>query len=228
MIRSTFIIAMACLATLQVRAEVIDRVVATVNGHPILQSDVDETVRYEALLQDKPLSAISSAQSEATLQRLVDQELIRQQMGEMPVDVDSEAMQSKIADIRAQHGATPQQWQEHLKAYGLTEQEFTQRLENQLRTMTFVDHRLRPSIVIDRSAVETYYRNTFLPELHKRGTQQDPPLADVQSQIREVLTQQRIDETLTVWLRNLRQQSRVRILVDGAQVAKTGPGTTTK
>ena len=77
------IIMLVCLIALQLRAEVIDRVVATVNGHPILQSDVDETVRFDALLDDKPVSGISGADVEATLQHLTDQELLRQQMGEM-------------------------------------------------------------------------------------------------------------------------------------------------
>jgi SurA N-terminal domain len=222
------IIVISCLLTLPVRAEVIDRVVATVNGRPILQSDVDETVRYDALVEDKPVSAISAADAEATLQHLTDQELIRQQMGEMPVELDKDVLQAKLAEVREQHAKTPEQWRERLKAYGLTDEEFTRLLQNQLETMAYIDHRLRPSIVIDRAAVETYYRDTFLPELHKRGVSKDPPYADVQQQIREVLTQQRINETLTAWLRNLRQQSRVRILVDGAQVAKKTPGATTK
>jgi SurA N-terminal domain len=222
------IIMLVCLIALQLRAEVIDRVVATVNGHPILQSDVDETVRFDALLDDKPVSGISGADVEATLQHLTDQELLRQQMGEMPVELDKNALQAKLTEIREQHAKTPEQWRERLKAYGLTDEEFTRRLQNQLETMAYIDHRLRPSIVIDRAAVEKYYRDTFLPELHKRGVTQDPPFADVQQQIREVLTQQRINETLTAWLRNLRQQSHVRILVDGAQVAKTSPTTTTK
>lgn len=36
--------------------EVIDRIVATVNGHIILQSDWDQGLRYEALLSGRPLS----------------------------------------------------------------------------------------------------------------------------------------------------------------------------
>jgi len=35
------------------RAEVIDRIVATVNGHIILQSDWDEALCYEALLNGR-------------------------------------------------------------------------------------------------------------------------------------------------------------------------------
>lgn len=224
--RLTIIVLVLC-AALSVRAETIDRVVATVNGHPILQSDVDEAVRYEAFVEGKPLNSLSSAQADATLQRLVDQELLHQQMSELPVDVAPETLQEKIGEIRKERGDTPEQWQRNLAAYGLDEDTFTILLKKQLQTMAFVDHRLRPSIVIDRVAVETYYRNTFLPQLRKSGATREPAFNDVQQKIREVLTQQRVDDMLSNWLRSLRQQARVRILVEGAQVASSGGGTAT-
>jgi uncharacterized protein HemY len=81
--------------------------------------------------------------------------------------------------------------------------------------------------VIDRSAVEAYYRDTLLPQLHKSGVTKDPPLTDVQRQIREILTQQRMDQMLSTWLQNLRGQSRVHIMLDASQDA-TGGATAAK
>jgi hypothetical protein len=219
--RLVLIILACCLAAQCVVAETIDRVVATVNGRPILQSDVDETVRYEALIEGKPLNKVTNADVRATLDRLIDQELLRQQMGAMAPEVSDEDVQAKIAEIRRQHASTPEQWRQLLASYGLDENTFAARLTNQLTTLGFIDRRLRPSIVIDRAAVEAYYRNTFLPQLHKSGATQDPPLTDVQPQIREILTQQRIEDMLTAWLRNLRQQSKIRLLTNDTQVAST-------
>ena len=34
--------------------EILDRIVATVNGHIILQSDWEDAVRYEAFIADRP------------------------------------------------------------------------------------------------------------------------------------------------------------------------------
>jgi len=210
--RRTTAIALVCLAAIFAQAELIDRVVATVNGRPVLESDVDETVRYEALVEGKPLDRINGSDVQSTIDRLIDQELLRQQMGTMAPELSRQDIEAKVDEIRKQHSASAEQWQQRLTAYGINEQIFATRLENQLRTMAFLENRLRPSIVIDRPAVETYYRDTFLPQLRKAGATQDPPLTDVQPQIREILTQQRIDEMLVTWLHNLRQQSALRII----------------
>lgn len=216
------IIAVCCLAVLASRAEIIDRVVATVNGHPILQSDVNESARYEAFIEEKPLDKITSADLHKTLDRLIDRELLRQQAGDIPSDVSQDIVQQKIAQLQQQRGMNAAQWHAALAAYGLNEAEFTARLTYQLRTLALVDRRLRPSIVIERAAVEAYYRNVLLPKLHQQGVTKDPPYNEVQHSIREILTQQQIDETLVNTLRILRQQATIHILVDNSAAASVG------
>ena len=60
--------------------EVIDRIVATVNGHIILQSDWDEALAYQALAEKVPWRSFSLEQRKAALDRLIDQELVREQV----------------------------------------------------------------------------------------------------------------------------------------------------
>ena len=60
--------------------EVIDRIVATVNGRIILQSDWDEALSYEALLSGRALSFFTDEDRRAVLDRLIDQELLAEQM----------------------------------------------------------------------------------------------------------------------------------------------------
>lgn len=220
--RVAFIFA-CCLLALAARAEIIDRVVATVNGRPILQSDVDETARYEAFIEGKPLASITPTDVRGALDRLIDQELLRQQMGEMAPKLTDDEIRSRTQELQKQHATSPEQWRQRLATYGLDENTFSARLENQLRTLGFLDQRLRPSVLIDRAAVETYYRDTLLPQLHKSGVSNDPAMNDVQRDIREILTQQSMDHMLTTWLQNLRQQSRVHILLDTPQTATGGP-----
>src|SRR5690242_21656333 len=190
-----------CVAALPLRAEIIDRVVATVNGRPILLSDVDETARYEAFIEGKPVANITQADVRGALDRLIDQELLRQQMGDLAPKLTDQELQAKTEELRKQHATSTEQWRQQLAAYGLNETAFTLRLENQLRTLAFLDRRLRPSVLVERTAVENYYRDTLLPQLHKSGVTKDPPLNDVQRDIREILTQQTMDQMLTTWLR---------------------------
>ena len=60
--------------------QVIDRIVATVNGHIILQSDWNDALRYEALLSARTVDQFSDEDRRAVLDRLIDQELLAEQM----------------------------------------------------------------------------------------------------------------------------------------------------
>ena len=54
----------------------IDRIIATVNGHIILQSDWDEALCYEALLSNRGLEQFNDDDRRAVLDRLIDRELL--------------------------------------------------------------------------------------------------------------------------------------------------------
>jgi hypothetical protein len=191
-------------------AEVIDRIVATVNSRVILQSDWEDAVAYEALIENQPEARIDRA---ALLERLIDQELLRQQMPpDMPLPGPEEVAR-QMADIRRQYSgaSTPEGWAVMLSRYGLTESGLAERIATHLAIMRFIDERLRPSVHIDSATIEKYYRDKFLPELRRAGGG-DVPLAEVSSGIEDVLAEQRVGDLLSTWLKNLRTQSNIRVL----------------
>src|SRR5512146_100432 len=71
---------LALAGTTLFAGDVIERVVATVNNRPILQRDWDEEVCYEAFVNHRPLSSLAAADRKTALDRLIDQELLRQQI----------------------------------------------------------------------------------------------------------------------------------------------------
>ncbi len=75
--------------------------------------------------------------------------------------------------------------------------------------MGLVDSRLRPGVNIDSKSIESYYQQELLPELRRSGAQ-NVPLAEVSGKIKELLTQKKITQLLTTWLRNLRAGSEIR------------------
>jgi peptidyl-prolyl cis-trans isomerase SurA len=198
-------------------SDVLDRIVATVNGTAILESDWDEAVRFECFLEQKPLASLSPADLKATLERLIDQTLIQQQMQSARYVVLSPQETSRhVKEIHRQAARnflaqTPAlTWQQALSEYGLTESEFEERAAMQVQSLRFIDVRFRPSIRIDQRSVETYYREKLLPELQRNGGKATP-LAEISPKIEELLVQQRVDEMLTAWLRDLRAQSEVEV-----------------
>ena len=62
------------------RAEVIDRIVATVNGQIILLSDWEDSLRFEAFTSGRPLNRFTAEERKAVLDRLIDRELLREQL----------------------------------------------------------------------------------------------------------------------------------------------------
>ncbi|HXY50530.1 MAG TPA: SurA N-terminal domain-containing protein [Terriglobales bacterium] len=205
--------------------DIIERMVASVNGHLILQSDWDKAVCFEALASGQPLDQVSQAQREAILDRLIDQELLRQQsfVAELPAP-PPEDVRKRLDEIRARYpGAiTTDAWHDLLARYGLDEKQLEARVATELSLMRQVDVRFRPSVRLDPGSVETYYRDQFLPKLHAAGAQ-EVPLEKVSGEIREILIQEKINELVSTWLQNLRAESRIRTLAPpSSQTAPSG------
>ena len=195
------------------RAEVIDRIVATVNGHIILQSDWNDALRYEALLNGRALNELTEEGRRAVLDRLIDQELLGEQMKSAFFQHATEAeAAARVAEARKQYpgAATDAGWQSVLSGFGLTEKEVISHVQQQIDLMRLVDAHLRPEVQIDSKSVETYYREKFVPQLKQTGAG-DVTLADVSGKIRELLTEEKVNELLVSWLQTLRSEGKVSI-----------------
>ncbi len=193
--------------------QVIDRIVARVNGRIILQSELDESLSYEALLNGKPFNHFSADDRRVVLDRLIDQELLHEQLksSEFPHATEAEAA-SQVAGARKLYpeGATDEGWQALLAKYGLREKDLVSHVQRQIDLMRLVDARLRPAVQIDSQSIEAYYREKFVPQLKQAGAS-EVALADVSGKIRELLTQEKVSELLVSWLQTLRSESDVRI-----------------
>jgi peptidyl-prolyl cis-trans isomerase SurA len=193
--------------------EVIDRIVATVNGRIILQSDLDEALGYEALLNNRNLSQFTDDDRRSVLDRLIDQELLRGQLKSADFKHASEVeAAARVADARKQYAkaATDAGWQAVLDQYHLREKDLLFHVQQQLDLMRLVDTRLRPTVQIDSKTIEAYYREKFVPQLRQSGSS-ELPLSDVSARIRELLTEQKVSELLISWLQTLRSEGNVRI-----------------
>jgi hypothetical protein len=193
---------------------VIDRIVATVNGHIILQSDWDDALSYEALIGGKSLEGLSADDRKTGLNRLIDQELLREQIGSSgPQYVASdEAIATRIRDIRKQYpgASTGQGWKQILTRYDLSEDEVKNHVASELTILRLVDDRLASSVQVDDKSVQDYYNESFLPQLRQTGAK-DVPLSEVAPKIKELVAQQKLNQALSEWLQALREGSVIRM-----------------
>ena len=106
----------------------------------------------------------------------------------------------------------PEDFSRALGELGMTEDEVIKRLTEQELLLRMIEQRLRPAASPSEDDVARYYRETFVPEFRKNSPNADvPPLSDVEAQIRQVLTEKRVNELLDRWIEELKPTSRVRI-----------------
>jgi peptidyl-prolyl cis-trans isomerase SurA len=197
--------------------EVADRIVATVNGHVILQSDWDEALCYQALAEGRPAGEFSVSERKAALDRLIDQELIRQQVqaADFPAATSAE-VDARIRELRKPRPewASDEGWRVTLNRYGLSEDAVRMRVANEIDELRALDAHFRPGLLIDAKSVEAYYQEKLLPELRAAGAK-EVRLEDVAPKIKELLAQQKMNDLLVGWLKTLRAESQIRTPLEG-------------
>ena len=212
--RRTFQVAglLMALAGVCVAQQVVDRIIATVNRQPVLLSDWEVEMRYEAMVDQKPLP-LADETARGALDRLIDQELLRQQIRSYRLPEPSEQdIGDRVNELRKQlpGGENEAAFRAMLGRYGLSDGELRDRVATQLTILRFIAVRLRPSVHVERRSIEAYYNDKLLPEIRKKG-EPAVALADVASQIEELLSQQRVDTLTNEWLKDLRQQSEIHV-----------------
>lgn len=206
-------IATSLAVPLPARAEVIDRVIASIGNDAITLSDAEDEYRLERFLEgESPQARPSPAELEAARDRLIDQRLLlleaEAEGGELP-DLPEEA--GKLLAQAREKFPDESAYQQAVRTLGLDEQTLLRRLALQVVTLRLIDQRLRPAAWVEQKEIETYYRNTFVPEQERRAVGPPPPLEDVEAQIREILVQKKIDELLSPWLIELRSSHQVKV-----------------
>jgi len=204
------------LTGVAIAGSIVDRVVTSVNGHVLLQSDWEQEIAFEALLNGRDPDSFTAAERSAALDRLIDQELLREQV--RPLQMGSaQGVTARVAEVRKLQPdfSTDEGWRAALQRYGLTQSALEKRLSEDMQLMKLVEDRLRPSIQIDQKAVESYYHDQLLPEITKAGGSAKP-LTEVYGKIRILLAEKKMNELLSGWLASLRAGSRIRTPDAGA------------
>ena len=209
-----FVLFMATGPAILHAGEVIDRLVEVVDMHPILQSELEDQIRYEALMEGRPLEQVTRGARQASLARLTDQWLIRRQMDlEKFNGAGAPEISGAVQKARAQiPGATSDaEWSRLLARYGLSAEDITAHVATQIDTLRFIDLRFRPTVKIEASSIAEYYRQNVVAAAAQKGLPA-PPLQKVSSEIEKILVEKQIDTMLAAWLQSLRLLSRVEVV----------------
>ena len=211
-IMRTLILLLAVSASL-LHAEIVDRIVALVDGRVITESAALEEANYQAFDQNlEPVTALDGQSLRLVVSRMADQVLLEKEESNSPFSPPSSGDAERTLSGIRKRWPDAEQFQRALARYHLNEGGMTQRILRQQRILGFVDYQLRPRVSLEPGRVETYYRETLLPELQQQGQSETPPLEEVRAQIQQVLIQQEINRLLDEWLVQLRSHAKIRMM----------------
>ena len=199
------------------RGDVVDRIVAIVNGDLVLESDVDEEERFTELY---PYSnADGGSLRDQAIKRLIDRTLILQQMASFPqTPISDDQVKREEADLRKDLPAcvhadcsSDAGWEKFLALSGFTEVELRGRLRQRAEVLRFIEQRFRTAVRVTDAQISDFYNKSMIPE-YKKQNASPPPLDSVRDRIQELLLQREVSSMLDDWLKALRESGRVRVL----------------
>jgi len=196
----------------------LDRVVAVVNNHAILSSDLDDEIRLSIL--DPGRGGLGALTRERALDQLISRTLIQQQIrqeDEEAAEPSDTEVKQRLNEIRKELPACVRQncasdagWSIFLAAHGLEQRRVEAYLRYRLQILRFIEQRFRQGIRVSPQEIETYYRRTLVPQYTPGET--IPSLNAVSDRIQEILLQQQVNVLFDEWLQNLRKQGDVEVL----------------
>ncbi|HEY2015043.1 MAG TPA: hypothetical protein VGH38_16155 [Bryobacteraceae bacterium] len=189
------------LFCLSLSAAVADRIAVVVDKAVITESEVLLEVRLTQFLNHQPLD-LSAEQRRAAAERLVDQQLIRNEarIGNYPKPTAAE-VDTIAGKFRDEHYSSPTQFQQDLEKYGITEEELREHLAWQVAAIRFTDVRFQPGTAAPPEQAANRYQAGAEPA--SNGT----PAAKTET----------VDQQMDAWLKETRGQTRIQFKKEAFQ-----------
>lgn len=148
-------------------------VVATVNGHPILQADMDKV--YSAQVATNPQAqSMSTDQSDALklniLHELIVEEIVEQRAQKLGLTATDAEVDAKLAELKAPY--TDEQFRQKLQQSGQTMDGLRQLLRRNLTQNKLLNKEINSRITVTDADVSSYYNqhkaefNLIEPQYH--------------------------------------------------------------
>ena len=185
-------IGVLCLFAAAAHGEILDRIVAVVEGHIITLSDVRQERQIRMQLREQ-----IPADEPALAREMVDNYLIDRQSADFAgLDVSQEEVEEELRIF------VPQ---------GTPSQAMRDAVTLRIRIAKFFDLRFRQFIRPTDEEIKNYYDNVFVPEAKSRGTNPVPPLTEVVDAIRNNLIQEQRNREIDMWLAGIHKRSNIEV-----------------
>jgi len=183
-----------CMAGV-VQAQVIDRVMAVVNGAIITQSDVEAVVRFRLA----PVASVSAA-----VERLIDRRLTLIEVNRYsPAEPSPRLVQARLDDVRRRF-ASVEAFARALEELGLSEEQLRAYVRDDLRIEVYLRQRFGAAYQPGEADILQYYR-THPTEFTRNGRLLS--YGEAYDDARAALIVERREQQIRDWLSNLRRRA---------------------
>ncbi len=160
--RAVVLVTMILAAQAALAGEVVDRIVAVVNGEIITLFEVNEHLKpmlarfkgRELSEQDK--QGIAHARKEL-LDKMIEDRLLDQQVKKLGVTVAEFEVENELERIRTQSKLDPEDFEQQLKLEGLTVDQMKQRIRDDILKHRLLGAMVKRKVVVSEEEVRAYY-----------------------------------------------------------------------
>jgi len=193
-------------------AEEVDRLLVAVNGTVITEGDLYIARSLNILIADSEKG--DSVLPDEGLDRLIELELIRQEMEYLGIDSEDEDSVNALMQELQEHNAGERGFSRLLEQMGIQEDELMSFLRLEFSILKFVDIRFR-EFVLSASAmeIEAYYKDIYVPQTRKSGLELNP-LEEATPRIENILIEEQVNADFDQWVTDTRSNARIEYFED--------------
>ena len=175
-------------------ADVIDKLMAVVEGQVVTLSDLEQHRALARLFGDPVPEDDRSA-----LREVIENLLIRREVGNFPgIQITEDELDAYLSQLRST---------EELPA-----ETVRTAVHDRLRLIRFVDLRFRQFVQANDEEIGRYYADVFIPEAQAQGLAPVPTLNGVRNLIRTNVIEEKVSKEITVWTEALYRRSEIEVV----------------
>ncbi len=137
-----------------VHAETLNRIVATIDGDPITQIELE---RYADVARKRPGGDQVANDQRALLDELVLDKIITKQVEQLGLKASEQQIDNYIESIRSRNNLSEEQLKEVLKQQGMTWDQYRTQVRADIERANLINREIRNKVNVSPEEVERYY-----------------------------------------------------------------------
>jgi peptidyl-prolyl cis-trans isomerase SurA len=154
-------------AALPATAKTIDRIAAVVNDEPILVSEVDALCRFALEQIPASLGADAAKQERRkirlqTLETLIDDKLMDQQVRENNIEVTDDEVNRYIGLLKSENNLTDEQFEMALRQEGMSLDQFREKQRDRIQKQKLLGSEIQSKLRVTETDIAQYYQEHYV------------------------------------------------------------------